>query len=232
MVRKAENLSLQLARPTGNQRKLHSIHGLLRGRVIDGQFEARSQTYRFSFVPATAALTDGKLVLSSRLALHSPKTGTRFLDSVEARLVAVQGGVGVPPVRRQLLTGTAQTSQTSTSDQKIEQEKGPETDLQPGLRAFDSPRLDELGRPTVESTGVLSFVGVLYFNLSPLDGRALGVPLDLSKVQLNLRLAPTDDLARDLQHIFSDLTDALHQTPIDERAANEQIQELNRIFKS
>lgn len=232
MLRKAENPSLQLARPTGNQRKLHSIHGLLRGRVIDGEFEARSQLCRFSFVPATAALTDGKLVLSSRLAVHSPQVGTRFVDSVEARLVAVQGGVGVSPVRRQLLTGTAQTSQTSTSDQKMEQEKGPETDLQPGLRAFESPRLDELGRPTVESTGPLSFVGVLYFNLSPLDGPALGVPLDLSKVQLNLRLAPTDDLARDLQYMFSELTHALHKTPIDERTANEQIQELNRIFKS
>jgi len=232
MLREAENPSLQLARPTGNQRKLHSIHGLLRGRVIDGQFEARSQLCRFSFVPATAALTDGKLVLSSRLSVHSPQVGTRFVDSVEARLVALQGGVGVSPVRRQLLTGTAQTSQTSTSDQKMEQEKGPETDLQPGLRAFESPRLDELGRPTVESTGPLSFVGVLYFNLSPLDGPALGVPLDLSKVQLNLRLAPTDDLARDLQYMFSELTHALHKTPIDERTANEQIQELNRIFKS
>lgn len=232
MLRKAENPGSQLARPTGNQRKLHSIHGLLRGRVIDGQFEARSQPYRFSFVPATAALTDGNLVLSGRLVVHSPKMGMRFVDSVEARLVAVQGGVGVSPVRRQLLTGTAQTSQTSTSEQKMEQEKGPETDLQPGLRAFESPRLDELGRPTVESTGQLSFVGVLYFNLSQLDGPTLGVPLDLSKVQLNLRLATTDDLARDLQYIFSDLTDALLKTPIDERAANEQIEALNRIFKS
>jgi hypothetical protein len=232
MLRKAEHPSLQRARPTGNQRKLHSIHGLLRGRVIDGQFEARSQTCRFSLVPATAALTDGKLVLTSRMVVHSPQIGMRFVESVEARLVAIQGGVGVSPVRRQLLTGTAQTGQTATSEQKMEQEKGPETDLQPGLRAFESPRLDELGRPTVESTGPLSFVGVLYFNLSPLDGRALGVPLDLSKVQLNLRLAPTDDLARDLQYIFSDLTHALHKIPVDEQSANEQIQELNRIFKS
>jgi hypothetical protein len=232
MLRKAENPSLQFTRSTGNQRKLHSIHGLLRGRVIDGQFEARSQTYRFSLVPATAALSDGELVLSSRLAVHSPQIGMRFVDNVELRLVAVQGGVGASPVRRQLLTGTAQTSQTSTSDQKLEQEKGPETDLQPGLRALESPRLDDLGRPTVESTGPLSFVGVLYFNLSRLDSGALGVPLDLSKVQLNLRLTPTDDLARELQYIFSDLTHALHKSPIDERAANEQVLELNRIFKS
>lgn len=84
----------------------------------------------------------------------------------------------------------------------------------------------------VESTGSLSFVGVLYFNLSPLDGSTLGVPLDLSKVQLNLRLATTDDLARDLQNILSDLVDALYEAPINEPAASAQIRELNFIFKS
>src|SRR5438552_2160463 len=178
MLRKAETRSSQLARPTGNQRKIHSIHGLLRGRVIDGQFEVRGQTYRFSFIPASAALLDGKFVLTGRMAVQPPQLNMHFVDRVEARLVAVQGGVGVSPVRRQLLTGTAQTSQTSTSDQKMEQEKGPETELQPGLHAFESPRFDELGRPMVESTGPLSLVGVLYFNLSPLDGPTLGVPLD------------------------------------------------------
>ncbi len=232
MLRKAENSGSQPARPTGNQRKLHSIHGLLRGRVVDGQFEVRGHHYSFSFVPATAALADGRLILTGRIVVHSSQFSMRFVDNVEARLVAIQGGVGVSPVRRQLLTGTAQTSQTATSDQKMEQEKGPETELQPGLHSFESPRLDELGRPRVESTGPLSFVGVLYFNLSALDGPTLGVPLDLSKVQLNLRLATTDDLARELQNLFSNVTDALYGVPIDERAAREQVEELNRIFKS
>jgi len=232
MLREAENPGPQFARATGNQHKLHSIHGLLHGRVVDGQFEVRQQPFNFSFVPATAALADGTLVLTGRLTVHSPRAGARFVDSVEARLVAVQGGVGGSPVRRQLLTGTAQTSQTSTAEQKMEQEKGPETDLQPGLHPFETPLLDELGRPMVDSTGLLSFVGALYFTLSPLDGPTLGVPLDLSKVQLNLRLAPTDDLARSLQDIFSDVTDALYRVPIDERAASRQVQELNRIFKS
>ncbi|MCM3902646.1 MAG: hypothetical protein ND866_13145 [Pyrinomonadaceae bacterium] len=232
MLRKAQNLNLQLANRTKNRRKLHSIHGLLRGRVIDGQFEVRGQHYSFSFVPATAALSDRKLVLSGRMVVHPPQLSTRFVDSVDALLVAVQSGVGVSPVRRQLLTGTAQPSQTSTSGQKMEQEKGPETDLQPGLYPLGSPRFDELGRPMVESTGSQSFVGVLYFNLSPLDGSTLGVPLDLSKVQLNLRLATTDDLARDLQNIFSDLVDALYETPVNESAASALIRELNRVFKS
>ena len=232
MLREADNTSSQLVSRTGNQRKLHSIHGLLLGRIVDGQFEVRGQPYRFTFAPANAALADRRLVLSGRMAVQSPQLGTRVVDRVEARLAAIQGGVGASPVRRQLLTGTAQTSQTSTSGQKMEQEKGPETDLQPGLHPFGSPRLDELGRPMVESTGPLSFVGVLYFNLSPLDGPALGVPLDLSKVQLNLRLATSDDLARDLQNIFSDLAGLLYETPVDESAAGAQVQALNRIFRS
>src|SRR6266550_8744698 len=231
MLREAENPGSRVARLTGNQHKLHSIHGVLRGRVVDGRFEVQGQPYRFSFVPATAALVVGRLVLTGRMTVQSSQLSMRFVDAVEARLVAVQGGVGVSPVRRQLLTGTAQTSQTSTSDQKMEQEKGPETDLQPGLHPFESPRFDELGRPVVESTGSLSFAGVLYFNLSALDGATLGVPLDLSKVQLNLRLATTDNLARELQNLFSDVSDALYKEPADERAARGSVQELNRIFK-
>ena len=229
MLREAENPGLQLARLTGNQRRLHSIHGLLRGRVVDGEFEVQGQPYRFSFVPTTAALAAGRLVLTGRMTVHSPKLVMRFVDGVAARLVAGQGGVGTSPPRRQV---TGQTSQTATSDQKLEQEKGPETELQPGLHAFESPRLDEHGRPVVESTGSLGFAGVLYFSLSPLDGPTLGVPLDLGEVQLNLRLAPTDDLARELQNIFSQVSDALYTDAKDERLAQEQIQELNRIFKS
>lgn len=232
MLREAENLSSKVVSRTGNQRQLHSIHGLLRGRIVDGQFEVRGQPYRFTFAPATASLADGRLVLSGRMAVDSPQLGLRFVDSVEARLVAVQGGIGAAPVRRQLLSETAQTRQTSTSGQRMEQEKGPETDLQPGLRPFGSPRLDELGRPMVDSTGPLSFLGVLYFNLSPLDGPTLGVPLDLSKVQLNLRLATTDDLARDLQNMFSDLVSALDGDQPDERAANDHVQQLNRLLRS
>lgn len=232
MLRKTENPGLQLTRSTGNQRKLHSIHGLLRGRVVDGRFDVLGQPYSFSFLPAAGAIVDGRLVLNGRMVVHSAQSRMRFVDSVEARLVAVQSGVGSSPVRRQLLTGTAQTSQTATSEQKMEQEKGPETDLQPGLHAFDRPLFDEQGRPVVESTGPLSFVGVLYFNLSPMDGPTLGIPLDLSKVQLNLRLATTDDLARDLQNIFSDVVTALQSERKDERAANEQVQHLNRLLKS
>ena len=229
MLREAENPVSQVAVLTRNQRKLHSIHGLLRGRVFDGRFEVEGQPYRFSFVPATAVLPAGRLVLTGRLTVHSPEPVMRSVDDVAARLIAIQGGVGRSLSPRQL---PEQTNQTAASDQKTEQENGPETDLQPALHPFEPPRLDELGRPVVESTGPLSFVGVLYFSLSPLDGSALGVSLDLSKVQLNLRVYPTDDLARDLQSIFSKVTAALFKDPIDENAARAHVLELNRIFKS
>jgi hypothetical protein len=227
----AKNLMPQLARPRRSPRKLHTIHGLLHGRIFDGQFAVQGKPYRFTFTPTKASLADHRLVLSGRMAVSSPQLGSRFVDGVEARLIATQGGVGVSPVRRQLLTGTAQTSQTATAEQKMEQEKGPETELQPGLHAFESPQFDDSGRPIVESTGPLGFVGALYFSLS-LDGQALGVPLDLSHLQFNGRLAATDDLGRDLQVIFSDVVAALYGDRIDERAANEQVQDLNRLLKS
>jgi hypothetical protein len=232
MLKGTEDSGLQMAQLIASPRQLHSLHGLLRDRLVEGKFEINEQPYQFSFVPATAGLADGKLVLKGRLAVNSVPPGARSVDHVEARLIAQQGGVGASPVRRQLLTGTAQTSQTATAEQKLEQEKGPETDLQPGLHPFDAPRMDELGRPTVDSTGPFGFAGVLYFQLAPLDARALGVPADLSKVQLNLRLAPTDNVARDLQNIFSDLTEALLADVKDERAAARYVEDLNRIFKS
>jgi hypothetical protein len=207
------------------------MHGLLRGRNFQGQFEARGTTYSFTFTPVEAEVVERKLLLTGRLAIKVPKIGVRTIEGIKARLAAAQGGVGVSPVRRQLLTGTAQTAQIATPEQKLEQEKGPETELQPGLHAFETPKFDELGRPVVESTGALAFVGALYFHLSPLDGPILGVPLDLSRVQLGGRLDPTDDVARDLQFLFSEVVNALYGKSFDEQAAQQSVDALNRIFK-
>jgi len=224
-----KNRAIRVTRSGSEQRKLHTIHALLRGRVFVGQFQAKGETYDFSFVPAKASIAQQKFVLTGRFSVKHPKQSLRFTDQVEARLVATQAGVGVSPVRRQLLTATAQTAQIATPEQKLEQEKGPETDLQPGLRAFDSPKPDTLGRPVVESTDALSFVGVLYFHLSPLDGEVLGLPLDVSKVQLGGRLAPTDDRAIDLQLLFSELVLALHGDSENE-TANNCLVRINRIL--
>jgi len=224
-----KNRAIRVPRSGSEQRKLNTIHAVLRGRIFVGQFQAKGETYDFSFVPAKASIAQQKFVLSGRFSVKNPKQSLRFTDQIEARLVATQGGVGSSPVRRQLLAATAQTAQIATPEQKLEQEKGPETDLQPGLRAFDSPKPDALGRPVVESTDALSFVGVLYFHLSPLDGEVLGLPLDVSKVQLGGRLAPTDDRAIDLQLLFSELVRALHGASENE-TANNCLVRINQIL--
>ncbi|HWP42554.1 MAG TPA: hypothetical protein VNO14_04915 [Blastocatellia bacterium] len=84
--------------------------------------------------------------------------------------------------------------------------------------------------PVTDATGPLSFCGVMYFHLQPLDARALGVRADLSRVQLNARLAPTDDTARDLHGLYSMAVAALYTDPADERAASAAISEINKVL--
>ena len=168
MLNKQHSQPAQPGRSRSAQTKLHTLHAVLRGRGFDGKLEARGKTYPMVFLPNQATIVDHKLVLTGRMGFSVARQAIRFVDGVSASLMATQGGVGVSPVRRQLLGGTAQTAQTATSDQKLEQEKGPETDLQPGLHSFEPLKYDDLGRPKVEATGSLGFVGVLYFKLSPL----------------------------------------------------------------
>ncbi|HEY6802849.1 MAG TPA: hypothetical protein VI306_04650 [Pyrinomonadaceae bacterium] len=209
--------------------KLHTLHTVIRGRVFDGQFEAHGKVVRVNFVPVKAEVKDRRLVLTGKMGFTSPMQPARYVDPITATLLATQGGVGTSAVRRQLLAGTAQTAQTATSDQKLEQEKGPETDLQPGLHSFEPPRYDQSGRPEVESTEALAFVGVLYFKLSAIDNRALGINVDLSEVQLGVRLAPTDDLARDMQFLFSDVVMALHDNS--NESLRSSLEGLNEAFR-
>ena len=211
----------------GPKRKLHLLHAVLRGRVFDGEFESQGKIIDFNFIPRKAFVRNQRLVIDAKVGF-TPRRLSTFSQDVTATLMATQGGVGVSPVRRQLLTGTAQTAQTATSDQRLEQEKGPETDIQPGLHSFEPPKYDEAGRPRVESTDTLSFVGVLYFKLSPIDNQALGIALEMSDIQLGARLAPTDDLARDLQLMFSDAVMALNSN--DTALLTSSVESLNRAF--
>lgn len=82
--------------------------------------------------------------------------------------------------------------------------------------------------PIVESTGSISFSGVLYFKLSSIDGRALGVSTDMSQVQLNVRLAPVSDTERALQADFSSIADALYGKQIDTKWAESALSDLNK----
>jgi hypothetical protein len=92
------------------------------------------------------------------------------------------------------------------------------------IPAFSSP-------PITEATGDFGSVGVIYFKLSGLDGKAAGLPFDLSDTQLNARLYATSEMERDLQWLYSALVRAtLGQSP-DEQAASVYLAEINRILK-
>jgi hypothetical protein len=64
-----------------------------------------------------------------------------------------------------------------------------------------------------------------------LVGSALGIPVDLSRVQLNLRLVPLDDTARTMNELLSAAVDALQLQPDANQAAS-IIVELNQLFGS
>jgi hypothetical protein len=84
--------------------------------------------------------------------------------------------------------------------------------------------------PEVESTGPTSFCGAMYIHLEPVAGNSLGVPADMSRVQLNVRFAPVDDSERVLQSVYSTIVDALYGKQIDPRAAADAVSELNTLL--
>jgi hypothetical protein len=84
--------------------------------------------------------------------------------------------------------------------------------------------------PDIESTGSTSFCGVMYIHFEPLTGRALGVPANMSRVQLNARFAPLDDEERTLQAIYSSIVNAMLGKQPGPPAAGSAIAELNAIL--
>ena len=86
------------------------------------------------------------------------------------------------------------------------------------------------GLPITEFTDARGFVGTMFFHLSPLKSAALGLTIDMSKVQLNLRLFPVNDVERDLQVLFSDLVTAAYGKEVDSNAANLQVADLNEFL--
>ena len=230
-----DNSPASEAPPPQPQSKLHSIGGMLTGRVFTGKFNARGRAYDFIFAPTGAALnSSGKLELTGRFTANATRGGAasanaRTMDNVRATLLATQGGIGTQISRRQLLAaGTVQSGNIATPQQKQEEAKAPE--MKQGTPEPAAAPASAL--PVTESTDALSFVGVMYLRFSPLDANALGLPpLDLSGVQLNARLAPVDDAARDLQFLISDVVAATESAKPDEAAAKTYVQELDRYLK-
>lgn len=88
-----------------------------------------------------------------------------------------------------------------------------------------------VGLPETDATGYRGIIGVIYFKLSALDGRTLGVAADMNDVQLNGRLNPGDEMARALQFWFSVAVQAVHGESPDGNLATKSIDEINRILK-
>jgi hypothetical protein len=181
--------------------KVHSIAARMRERSFEGGFDIAGINYSFTYSPARAAVAGRKLELFGVLTVIDGRPNAR-----------------VPPhslnnVRAVLVSAQGGIGAAPTR-----------TNLPVDISTA-KPDL-----PVVESTGSLSFCGALYFKLSSLDGRSLGVPADLSPLQLNVRLAPTNDAERNLQGVYSSIVDALYGKNADNRAAAAHMSLLNKLL--
>jgi hypothetical protein len=184
--------------------KIHSIHVLPNGAGFAGKIEAGGSSCHFAFTPKTAASVNGKLVLTGVVMAQSSGGRRRVTNDVTATLLATQGSItGPPPMPRQFSES-----------------------LKPPL-PVPSESL-----PLTDSTGHLGSVAAMYLRLSPLDGRALGVPADLSAVQLNARLYATSEIERNLHWLYSALVEATQGEHKNERLAAEYLDTINHILNA
>ena len=193
----------QKAKAGANAPKLHSIAAKMRERSFEGSFDIAGINYSFTYSPARAAVAGRKLELSGVFTVIDGRPNAR-----------------VPPhslnnVRAVLISAQGGIGAAPTRT---------------NLPVDISTARPDL--PVVESTGALSFCGALYFKLSSLDSRSLGVPADMSLLQLNVRLAPTDDTERTLQGVYSSLVDALYGKDADGRAAAAHVSALNKLLSA
>ncbi|HXG92312.1 MAG TPA: hypothetical protein VNN73_08085 [Blastocatellia bacterium] len=211
---------------TANNRRLHSIAGLLKERAFAGGFDVAGSSYKFNYEPSRAAVAGRRLELTGRLTVTDARGQARLKEGVRATLLSTQGGIGAAPVRRQVMVGGVAASAVATS--------GRQQQLAGGAAGVETKKTDEQSKtkplPEVDSTGSLSFCGVIYFQFEPLDGRTLGVAADLSRLQLNARLAPTDDTGRALHGIYCTVVDALYGKEVNEPLATASISELNKLL--
>jgi len=207
-------------------KRLYSVPVWLNERTFAGGFDHAGGSYKLVFAPSRAATPGNELELMGRLTITDPRGRVSSRNSVRARLASIQGAIGDPPARRRVATGGTR-GDTSTSQQKQQAAKESEKPAEPKTEDTRQPR--EL--PVTESTGPTSFTGVMYFHLEPLVGGVLGVPADLSRVQLNLRLVPLDETARTMNELLIALVDALQLQP-DANQAGSIIVELNQLFGS
>jgi len=209
-------------------RRLYSIPAWPQQRAFSGHFSLGKAEYKFSYAPSRAETVNNLLQLTGQLTVTDARSRLRALDSVRATLANTQGGVGSGPARRQIIATEAPVGAQTTSKEK--QQTAGETEKRAGEKQSEQAQTEKKALPATENTGPTSFCGVLYFHFEPLDARALGVPADLSRVQINVRLAPLDDTARALHGLYCYVVDALYGKQTDERLAAAAIREINRVL--
>jgi hypothetical protein len=210
-------------------KRLYSVPVWLKERTFAGAFDHAGGSYKLVFVPTRASTPRNELELIGRLTITDPRGRVRSRNSVRARLASIQGGIGDPPKRRRVAATGGARGDVSTSQQK--QQTAGETEKRTEQKAEETRQSKTGDLPVTESTGQTSFTGVMYFHLEPLVGSALGIPVDLNRVQLNLRLVPLDDTARTMNELLSAAVDALQLQPDANQAAS-IIVELNQLFGS
>ena len=209
--------------------RVHSIAALVKGNQFAGSFDAAGAGYRFTYTPTRAVLAGQKLLLEGRLTVADAQGRARTRERVRALLASTQGGIGTAPIRAQVLVGGVQSSTAATSGQ---QQQVAGEGARSGQRPVEPATPSKGVMPEIDSTGPLSFCGAMYFQLEPIEGRALGVQADLSRVQMNVRLAPADEKSRALQGVYSAIADALYGKESDKRLAAVAVGELNKLLGS
>lgn len=195
---------------SSRQRKLHTITGLSIERAFEGSFELGNASYKFTYAPARGEAKDGKFYLRGKLSVTNPRGRTLHRDSVRCVYAGIQGGLGVGPARPLSGAGVSE----------FEKRRLASTD--------PAPAQGERRLPLFDNNGPRSFAGVMYMIFDPMEGRALGVPADMSRVQLNVRFYTIDDTARTLHGIYSSIIDATEGPLADQAAAAALVDELNR----
>ena len=157
--------------------------------------------HEFVYAMQGAAVVNGKLELTGKVSVKAAAGKTLTAENVKATLRGVQGAIGAAqkPASFKLTA--------------------------PSAFAADS----QDGNPLTEFTNSRSGLGVMYFALSPIDGKALGLPFDLSAVQLNGRITAIDQTARDLQWLFNQAAAALESNQAS--VAEPYVSEIDRVFR-
>jgi hypothetical protein len=183
------------------QRRLHSIHLLLREQEFCGKIESGGKSYDCRYHPVKGEIVDGKLRLSGSFSAIGDGAASRTLDSVKATLAAMQAGYGTAP-------------------------------RPPSAFAENAPQTAARDLPSTENTAGQGYAGVLYFHLSPMDGRRLGLNADFQRVQLNLRLAPVSEDERELQWLLSAVAASLLSDVKETDSATRYLEEINKRLRA